>query len=247
MKWETELKHVIVPLYSHLEFSIVWTGTDSYRALKRIEAEQPDIAIIDYHLDHVTGLDLAPSIKRKCPGVGIILLSPYDDEYCVSQALSKGVSGYLVWNSDIHILACAIHLIHTGGQYISPKIVIRAFQSLPRLQPQNSVKTRKIKIHKDYTIFSRTDWQIIEFIEQGKTTKEIAESLFLTTGTIRNYISQMMRKTKSRTRLEMARAVLKASRQNAEAADKDNQGAPNPGHGSAKPPPFTGHCPGLKK
>jgi DNA-binding NarL/FixJ family response regulator len=230
-KRETELKHVTVPLHSHLEFSIVWTGTDSYRALKSIEAEQPDIAIIDYHLDHATGLDLAPAIKRKCPGVGIILLSPYDDEFRVWQALSKGVSGYLVWNSDMPILACAIHLIHTGGQYVSPKAAIRAFQSLLKLQP----KIRKVKIHKDYTIFSRTEWQIIEYIEQGKSTKEIAESLFLAVGTIRNYISLMMRGTKSHTRLEMARMILKASRQEAEAADKDKRGASNPGHGSAKP------------
>jgi DNA-binding NarL/FixJ family response regulator len=208
MKWEKELSHVMASLYSHVGLSVIGCQTDSYHALKLAEAEQPDIAVIGYSLDHMGGLDFIPLIRGKCPGAGIILISPYDDPHYARTALFRGVSGYLLRKFDMHILAWAICLVFKGGSYISSHIVIRIFQNLPdhrlgrRVAPFRMFWESTARRH---SFFSETDWQIIELITRGKTTKEIAEGLDLKIGTVRNYISVMMRKTGSGNRMQIAR------------------------------------------
>jgi two-component system response regulator DegU len=211
MKWEKELSHVMASLYSHVGLSVIGSQTDSYSALKLAEAEQPDIAIIGYSLDHIGGLDFIPLIRGKCPGAGIVLISPYDDPRYARAALSKGVSGYLVQKFDMHILAWTIYLIFNGGCYISPRMVTRIFQTLPdlrlgrRISPFMMIRESNARRH---SFFSETDWQIIELIARGKSTKAIAEGLGLKIGTVRNYISVMMRKTRSGSRLQMAHVAF---------------------------------------
>jgi DNA-binding NarL/FixJ family response regulator len=210
MKWEKELTHAMASLRSHTGFSVIGTQTDSYHALKVAESEQPDIAVIGYYLDYISGLDFIPLIRRKCPGVGIVLISPYDDPGHTRKALSRGVSGYLLWKSDMKFLAGAICLVAKGGCYISSQIVIRTFQGLPDLRPGNRIASlMRIRNSKgEYPFFSGAEWRIIRLIVRGKNTKEIAEGLSLKDGTVRNYISTLMRKTGASNRLQIAQFVL---------------------------------------
>jgi DNA-binding NarL/FixJ family response regulator len=188
-------------------------GSESYQALKLAEEEQPDIAILDYHLDAGNGLELIPIMKRKCSGTGIILISPYDDENRALDAMRKGVSGYLQ-RSDMDMLIGTIQMVQSGGRYISHRIVARVFRALPELlmcrkfYRELGLDGRKIVSGDDLAALSPSQRQIVSFLNQGRSTKEIAETLGLKIGTIRNYISSLVRKTGSRTRSQMVNQIL---------------------------------------
>ncbi|MDR0731076.1 MAG: response regulator transcription factor [Treponema sp.] len=210
MNWEKELRHIRDILGIHADLSIIGTALDCYRVLQLVESEQPDIVVVDYYLDDIKGWDLIPIIKRKSPATSVLIISPYDDENHAWDAMCRGVSGYLVRKFDMDILASAIHMVHTGGRYISHRIVSRV---LPKsrghheheyYQESNSMKKEQSSGHPEILPnFSQTECQIIGFISQGKTTKEIAEILNLKTGTVRNYISRLIRKTGGRNRAQM--------------------------------------------
>jgi DNA-binding NarL/FixJ family response regulator len=206
MKREQDLLCTISGLNSQAGFAVIGIGTDSYQAIRLSEREQPDVAIIDYHLDTIDGPELVPVIKRKCPGMGIILISPHDDENHIREALSRGVSGY-VQKSDMGILANTIVTVYLGGCIISHPVVVRAIQEPPKFFGFR--KNKPPKRHSDLLSLSRTEQRIAGFINQGRSTKEMSEILSLTTGTIRNYISTMMRKTGIHSRFRMAQFIQK--------------------------------------
>jgi DNA-binding NarL/FixJ family response regulator len=209
MKWENKLTQIMAPLYARPEISVLEIQTDSYHALKLAETEQPDVLIVGHHLDYLPGLEFVSLIRNKCPGARIILISPYTDLGRARIALSQGVSGYLVWNSDMHILTSAVDMVFRGGLCVSPQVLIQAFNSLALHQDHEIASFMKARSPGEtYPFFSGTEREILALIIQEKNTKEIAEDLGLKNGTVRNYISRIMQKTKSASRVQIFGFVL---------------------------------------
>jgi DNA-binding NarL/FixJ family response regulator len=203
-------------LKSHDDCYIVGTGKDNYTALQLIEIQRPDVAIIDYHMDSLSGVDLIPMIRRKCPTTMVILLSTHDDEQHVFEAFNEGVSGYLLWKDKAN-LAHAVRIAHNGGCYVSIGIITRAFDMLLETSQYREIY-RIVSAFPEYGLEQRGYWrirfspaekQIIRLISEGKTNKEIAELLDLTTGTVRNYISSVMQKAGAQNRVQIALFALK--------------------------------------
>jgi DNA-binding NarL/FixJ family response regulator len=220
MRRRQDLSRIREAVDSQEDLTVAGTGTDSYQAIRLAETLQPGVAVIDYQLDY-GGLDVIALLKRRSPGTSIILLSSNNDGRHALDALFKGVSGYLLRKPDIDILVNVIYAVRAGGYYISQRIMAHIFQTLPKpngaalRQNPDFSRASKARITKK-TMLSRTELRILEFIGQGKGTKEIGEKLNLTMGTVRNYISTLMRKSGVHSRLEMARFVR-------------NYGQPGPG------------------
>jgi DNA-binding NarL/FixJ family response regulator len=213
MHWENELKHTTITLGAHADFSVIGTALDCYQALQVVVSEQPDVVVLDYYLDSIKGWELIPTIKRKSPATSVIIISPYDDDAHAWDAMNRGASAYLVRKFDMEILAGTIHVVHTGGRYISHRIVNSVLPKLHMYQEycQDIVSMKKSaasRRRKNFIRLSQTEKKIIGYISQGRTTKEIAEILNLKTGTIRNYISRLIHKMGGRTRAQMIFSAL---------------------------------------
>lgn len=204
-------------LKSQDDFYIAGAGRDNYSALRLAETQQPDVAVIDYHLDSLSGVELIPLIKRKCSTTMVVLFSAYDDEQHVFEALNEGVSGYLLWKDRINLVS-AVRIAYNGGCYVSNGIIVRAFSMLFEIPRYRGIY-RIVSAFPEYgpvkkgrrwqTVFSPAEKQIICLISEGKTNKEIAEILGLTAGTIRNYISSVMQKAGTRNRVQIVIFALK--------------------------------------
>jgi DNA-binding NarL/FixJ family response regulator len=189
------------------DFEIAGFGKDEYDSLKLSAKFQPDIIIIDLGKHKGEGPELIPLIKRKSPATAIIFLSSRDDSKNAARALSSGALGYLLKDTGMDKLVAAVRTVYNGGCFISPTIAVRTFGMLSELtkfptdhRTSPFVKTRRKSIPGN---LSRMELQIISFIAKGYSNKEIAETLQLTQGTIRNYLSSAMHKTglKSRTQV----------------------------------------------
>jgi DNA-binding NarL/FixJ family response regulator len=234
MEQEQDLLRVSAAAGSSADLRVVGTGTDPYQAIRLAETEQPDIAVIDCRIGGgETGI--VSLVKRRSPGTAVILVSPREDEERAAEALSRGASAYLALKSDMDILAAVIYIVHAGGCYVSHRIVNRVFQILPGLftyrefyrglLPAGSAGVSPDRCGP--VMLSSTEWQIIRMVGQGRTTKEVGGTLGLKEGTVRNYISALMRKTGIRSRYHMALFVLNHGRRRIE----ERRGSP------ALPPP----------
>jgi DNA-binding NarL/FixJ family response regulator len=218
---ESERKFVQALLACHSDFEVVGHGQDGYAALKLIDALKPDIMIIDAHLSDTSGIKLIPLIKSNplyTTKIGFLLLTSFTEEAQLSKLINHGITAYLLKETDMETLPQAVRTLHKEGHFFSPKVHDKVFRILlemirmykdfnnPSASAGNTWLRRDGKTRSQQTMhikFSATEWRLIALIVQGYSSEEIAECLSLSGGTIRNYVSAILRKTGQRNRTQL--------------------------------------------
>jgi DNA-binding NarL/FixJ family response regulator len=191
-------------LFTQDEFEIAGTGKDGYDALRLSARFRPDIIIMDLGKNSNEGPKLVPLIKSKSPATTVIFLNGRDDNEYAIKALSAGARGYLIKGTDMNELAASIRTVYNGGYSISPQIIIQTFDMLSKLTRRRNVPRSSNRRKSVPANINRTELQIMLFIAKGYSNKEIAETLRLKQGTVRNYLSSAMHKAGLQNRTQVA-------------------------------------------
>jgi len=190
--------------------SVLAQGKDGYDALKLIGTFKPDIAVLCNHLEFIEGGEIPPLLKTRSPLTAVVILAATFSDHQLFGAVENEVSGFVCTETDLDGLPWIINCVSEGGCFISPWFAARILQiissdkkeALKALEIDN-VKDVLAKDPADY--LSKIELRVLTHIGEGKTSAETAKNLGLAVGTIRNYISSVMRKTGTRNRSEMAR------------------------------------------
>jgi DNA-binding NarL/FixJ family response regulator len=195
------------------EFEITGFGKDGYDALKLAAEYRPHIIIMNLEKDSVGVPEVVPLIKRKSPATAVIILSGYEDDEYAGKAISAGASGYLVKKTDMNKLPDSVRSVYNGGYFINPTTLTRTFGMLSKTGKYRKIsRNSSVKNKKAMSIpacINRMELLLIVAIGKGYSNKEIATSLNLKPGTIRNYLSSIMRKTGLKSRSQVAIFALK--------------------------------------
>ena len=162
------------------DMEVVGKASNGEEALALVNRLQPDICIMDIEMPIKSGLDVAEEIKEKeCK---VIILTTFARTGYFERARKAGVNGYLLKDSPSEELANSIRIIMKGQRIYAPELVDMAYEE------ENPLTEREN--------------QVLGLIADGKNTKEIAKELYLTTGTVRNYISTIFDKLDVSNRVE---------------------------------------------
>jgi len=170
-------------------------------ALASINETMPDAVLMDIRMPGKDGVEGTRLIKNRYPDVKVIVLTTFDDDEFVYNALKFGASGYLLKGVSMDELVEAIHTVHSGRAMINPDIatkVVKLFSQMAKADYSIQVEERNEKE------LTKTEWKIIEQVEFGASNKEIAENLNLSEGTVRNYLSTILNKLGLRDRTQLA-------------------------------------------
>lgn len=182
------------------DFHIIGTGKDGYDAIKLAMIHQPNIMILDFNMEDITGPDLAPILKRKAPSTALIVLYSPDEENAATQALKAGISGCLLRDDILTHLAPSIRSVFYGGLYISDPA-----RDWVLHYSGNDIQTN---IHSSPVCFTSTEQQIFYGIICGYTDKEIAKNLNMSNGSLRNCVSHVKKKTGLQNRTQITTYAL---------------------------------------
>jgi len=163
-------------------FEIVDEAADGQEAVRKAQAQCPDIAVLDLSMPVVNGLDAAREILRGCPRTRVVLLTMHTEEHQIVAALRAGIRGYVVKTQAVDELVRALHEVARGGTYLSPSVsrfVVDAYLAgggppADPLTPRES--------------------QVLRLVAEGKTTKEVASLLGLSVKTAESYRARLMQK-----------------------------------------------------
>ncbi|MFV0528528.1 MAG: response regulator [Lachnospiraceae bacterium] len=175
------------------EIEVLAEGYDGSEAIELYSRLQPDLLLMDIQMKQVSGVEAAKTILQQYPEAIILFLTTFSDDEYIVEALRMGVRGYLLKQRFEHIIP-ALHAALGGQSVFGGEISSRIPQLL-----QNTPGF-------DYGavgIQSR-EWEIIEYVSQGLNNHEIAEKMFLSEGTIRNYLSIILDKLQLRDRTQLA-------------------------------------------
>lgn len=183
------------------DMEITGMAADGQQVLEEISKEKPDVILMDIRMPGMDGVECTRQVKEKYPDISIIVLTTFDDDEYVYGALKYGASGYLLKGISMKELSEAIRTVHSGRAMINPEITDKVVKLFNRMAKGNytirvdEVQTREL---------TKTEWRVIQKIGCGFSNKEVAADLFLSEGTVRNYLSSILAKLDLRDRTQLA-------------------------------------------
>lgn len=170
-------------------------GSSGSEAVELYEKHKPDVMLMDIRMDGMTGLEAGEIILRKDSEARILYLTTFSDDEYIVRALKIGAKGYIL-KQDFQGIAPALETVMSGQSVFGDSIIGR----LPELMQKNS---RSDVDYGRYDI-SAKESDIIELVAEGLSNREIASELFLSEGTVRNYLSTILEKLDLRDRTQLA-------------------------------------------
>lgn len=170
------------------DFSVVGTETDGQAAFEKVITLKPDVAILDIEMPGLSGLEIAKQLRLMKLDIKIIILTTFARSKYFKDALAARVNGYLLKDSPSDSLVNAIKTIMNGDTVFDPKLVTSVLNTVDNPLVDNPLTDR--------------EQEILAALKTCASTKELAQKFFLSEGTIRNYISSILSKTGTRSRLE---------------------------------------------
>ena len=182
------------------DFEIVGEASDGEEALALIDRTRPDVALVDVRMPRLTGLDVLRHLRALRSTVGVILLTTFDEDAVVLEAVRLGAQGFLLKDVSLEQLETAVRTVAAGGSLILPAVTQRVLRGLQR-QP---IQFESAELPEALTSRER---EILRLIAAGLSNREIAEASGTAEGTVKNQASSILSKLGVRDR---TRAVLKA-------------------------------------
>jgi DNA-binding NarL/FixJ family response regulator len=146
----------------------------------------PDVVIMDIAMHDLNGIEATRQITAELPEVKVIILSMHSDRQMVADALQAGASGYLLKDCEFEELVRAIETVVTHRTYLSPEIADILVENFVRQSPVSESSAS--------SVLTSREREVLQLLAEGKTTKEIATALCLSTKTVETHRRQMMEK-----------------------------------------------------
>ncbi len=178
------------------DLEIVGQAGDGEEALTQVGFLQPDVVLMDMRMPKKNGVEATQEIHKRYPAIKVLVLTTYEEDELIVGALRAGACGYLLKDSPSEKLATAIRAVNEGYTQLSPSVTPKVVSLM-----HGSEKGKKVELMKT---FSGREAEIIELIALGKSNKEIAESLYITQGTVKNYVTKILGQLNLRDRTQLA-------------------------------------------
>ncbi|MEL7435702.1 MAG: response regulator transcription factor [Chloroflexota bacterium] len=172
-------------LQSQPDFEVS-TVSDGAMAVEHVREKQPDIVLMDLNMPVMNGIKATQAIKQHHPEVKVLILTTHGDDEWLFDAIRCGADGYLLKDIPYERLLSAIRSTVAGETHIDPKIARKVFDQVAQRTPAPDSQFLKKLTNREI--------EILTLISRGLTNTEIAESIHLTEGTVRNYISALFSK-----------------------------------------------------
>ena len=189
------------------DIKIVAQAADGAEAIQLARQWRPDIVLMDLQMPRVGGIGAMKRILEDVPDARIIVLTTFDTDELVFEAISAGAHAYLLKDSNEAEILETIRAVHAGQSRLSPKVAGKVMDEFRRQRP-SGVAAPSDGGPVDEPLTDREE-KVLALVAKGKSNREIAETVFLAEGTVKNYVSKIMEKLHVESRTELAIKALK--------------------------------------
>lgn len=167
---------------------VIGEARNGREAITKVEELKPDVVIMDIAMPLLNGIEATRQIKKKRPQTKVIILSMHSHDRFISELFTLGASGYLLKDSSGPDIIHAIESAMEGDTYLSPSI------SRKVIEDYVSLKKTKSSREELYSKLSNREREVFQMIAEGRSTKEIAEILFVSASTVKSHRANIMEK-----------------------------------------------------
>jgi two-component system, NarL family, response regulator DevR len=188
-------------LAGHPDLAVVATAGDGAEVLPLLANQPVDVILLDIQMRGQSGIDVARRVRQTYPNVKIIILTTYDDESYLHQALTAGVDGYLLKSASHKTLPDSIRAVSRGQKLLTSSLVSSVVSGYQQLAQEQARRDAGLTVD---------DLKILRAIGDGAGNKEIAGQLFISEATLKRRIQEILEKLGATNR---AQAIAEAMRQ----------------------------------
>jgi len=182
------------------DIEICGLASDGEGAYNLCKVHKPNVVLMDIKMPGINGVEGTRVIKEDFPEIKVIVLTTFNDDEFIYEALSNGASGYLLKDATPGKIAEAIRTVYKGGALLQPDVAIKVIDKFTKMT-EGKIKG---KIDSRVECLTEREMDICRLLGEGKNNKEIAGELFLSKGTIKNHITNILAKLELRDRTQLA-------------------------------------------
>lgn len=189
----------LVKGYNDIE--VIGEAPDGKTALQMVRELHPDLVIMDISMPDMNGIDATRKIRNEHPDIKVIALSMHHDKQFVAEIFRAGASGYLIKDSAFDELDHAIRVVMSGKTYINPQIASLVVESL--------VSNSSNPPPHSFALLTEREREVLQLIAEGRSTKQIASDLSVSSKTVESHRRQVMGKLNIRSVAELTKFAIR--------------------------------------
>jgi DNA-binding NarL/FixJ family response regulator len=178
------------------DLKIVGEAENGQLALDQVTELQPDVVLMDIRMPVMDGVTATKEICRQFPAVNILVLTTFDDETYVSAAIEAGAKGYLLKDTPSEEIAAAIRAVALGYTHLAPGMMAKVMSSRGN--------ETKITLPLELAELTPRELEVLKLIAAGDNNREIAQQLYISEGTVKNHVTNLLSRLNLRDRTQAA-------------------------------------------
>lgn len=172
--------------------TVVGQASNGPEALRLAEELQPNVILLDINMPGMNGIEVAKIARERHPEIGILVLTIHDDETYVNEMIRSGAKGYLLKDAEPRQVVQAIKQVARGGSVYPTELMERVMERYHELEVQYG-RLQTAATIQELSLTSR-ELEILKYIVEGMSNKEIANALYISEKTVKNHITSLLRK-----------------------------------------------------
>ncbi len=189
---------------------VVGVAVNGREAVAQVAESRPDIVLMDVRMPELNGVESTRIIKERFPATKVLMLTTFDDDEYVVEALHLGAAGYLLKDVPPAELIAAIEAVSEGGVLIAPQVASKLVEKLRQPLEPPPVRPAEKPAPQWLQQLSNREKEVLQLIAAGLDNKEIAKRLYIGEQTVKNYVSIIYCKLETHDRVQATRLALEA-------------------------------------
>ncbi len=185
------------------EIFLVGEASNGKEALDILRKSEVDLVLMDIRMPVMDGVEATKIIKEKYPHVKVLILTTFKEDEYIFEGLKNGADGYLLKDISSEELVKAMETVYSGNVLLQPEIAKKIMGALIEKKTREDDKRDLVKE------LTRREYEIALLVGEGKTNKEISEILYITEGTVKNHLTNILDKLNLKDRTQLALLISK--------------------------------------
>lgn len=178
--------------------AVVSEAENGYEVLENLGRHIVDIILMDVRMPKMDGIKAANLVKKQYPNIKIIILTTFNEDDYIFDGIKNGISGYLLKDSEIDYIIKSIKEAYNNKMIFDPSVTPKLINAL------NNSKTNTLNKQEILKLLTEREIEILNLVIDGKSNNEISKQLFISEGTVKNYISKILKKLNLQRRTQLS-------------------------------------------